>query len=603
MKKGLLFTVLITGLLLQGKAQSVDFGVEVNQNYNSVEKQYQNDIYDPANLELSVRNLGGDTVNAYFYKFTMDNHFEIPLYLRFNFRKRWFVDLKFASTVNSLQMWGVSNYTDHFYQDNYGTYQEFKTNASLAGFSNADTSDYVNYIQGAKDANESFVRTEEEFKVNAYTLNAGMRFFPHKSIKMFVAMGFTQKWKYTKHVYSHIDFSKALIEDVRSADNAVDKFSERSTYFNFQVGLEFYRFRLAAHFQTGISYFFDSPSVGSDVLYSNVNTPFDVIRTYGFSASANLFSIDVGKRVKLDDVSEGDLIVSNIKRKKDRWDIGIRLDNRWYNDLSSYYASEENQLSVLRTDSILYNNSGTFQQGVNIEMITLGDVKRINWGPRVGGVLNIYLTKKLGLRASLGGSKMVMDIATSELKATVLKDSSGQNSYLVQAGTPSLRNAVYRKELNLLELNLGLSYKIIDRELFSLSVNTGFGFSGIAYVSMNKNGYPPGINELSVYTDFDALYSSNLNTDVELHEGQMEVNLNSSPDDVLNKFDGSYDGPLTKDGRPRVVYPTYHFGIDAGIQRFTLGVGFDFTSTYMDAYLLDSYFSSHFSIGYKIFRR
>ena len=597
---GLIIAILLLNLSF---AQSVDFGVEVNQNYNAVEKFQLTDIYSPSNLELSAKNLAGDTVNTYFYKFTMDNHFEIPLYLRFNWRKRWFVDLKFASYINKLQMWGVSNYTDYYYQDEYGTYQEFKTDAAAAGFTNADTTDYVNYIEGAKDINESFVRTEEQFKVNAYTINAGMRFFPHKSIKMFIAMGFTQKWKYTKHVYSHIDFSKPLIEDVRSVDNAVDKFSERSTYFNLQFGLEFYRFRIAAHVQTGISYVFEAPTVGSDVVYSNINTPFDVIRTAGISATANLFSMDIGKRVKIDDVSEGDLIVSNIKRKKDRWDLGVRLDNRWYNNLNSYYALPESQLSVLKTDSILYNNNGTFQQGINVQMITLGDVKRLDWGPRLGGVLNIYLTKRLGLRGSLGGSKMVMDIATQELNATVLKDSSGQNSYLVQPGTPTLRNAVYRKELNLVELNLGLTYKIVDRDLFSFSVNTGFGFSGIAYISLNKNGYPPGINELEVYNEFDALYSRVGNPDIELHEGEMNVNLSESPDAVLNKFNEPYTGFFNEGGAPRVVYPTYHFGFDAGIERFTLGVGFDFTATYMDSYLLDRYFSSHFSIGYKILKR
>ena len=584
-------------------SQSVDLGIEVNQNYNTVEKFNLTDIYAPQNLELSVKNLAGDTVNTYFYKFTMDNHFEIPLYLRFNLRKRWFVDLKFASTINKLQMWGVSNHTDYYFQEKYGTYDEFKMDAAAAGFADADSSDYVNYIQGAKDGTESFLRTEEQFKVNAYTFNAGMRFFPHKSIKMFVAMGFTQKWKYRKHVYNYLDFSKPIIEDVRSVDNAVDKFSERSTYFNFQVGLEFYRFRIAAYTQTGISYTFEAPTVGSDVVYSNIDTPFDVLRTFGFSASVNLLSMDIGRRVKLDEVSESDLVVSNIKRKKDRWDLGIRVDSRWYNNLNSYYAFEESQLSVLKSDSVLYNNNGNFQKGVNIEMITLGDVKRMNWGPRIGAEMNIYLTKRIGLRGSLGGSKLVMDIATSELKATVLQDSSGQNQFLVQPGTPALRNAVYRKELSLVELNLGLTYKIVDRELFALTATSGFGFSGIAYVNINKNGYPPGINELSVYNDFDQLYSRVGEPDVQLHEGEMNVDLTKSPDEIIDKFDEPYTGFFTEGGQPRVVYPTYHFGLNAGFQRFTLGVGFDFTATYMDSYLLDRYFSSHISIGYKIIKR
>ena len=71
------------------RAQSFDFGVEVQQNYNSVEKFEDKDKYDPDNLAMSVVDLNLDTTNIYLSKFNMENNLSIPVYLRFNWRKRW----------------------------------------------------------------------------------------------------------------------------------------------------------------------------------------------------------------------------------------------------------------------------------------------------------------------------------------------------------------------------------------------------------------------------------------------------------------------------------------------------------------------------------
>ncbi|OIQ37773.1 MAG: hypothetical protein BM555_00110 [Crocinitomix sp. MedPE-SWsnd] len=588
---------------VSGLSQSVDFGIEVNQNYNNVETFAESDIYSETNRALGVLDIGGDTINTYFFKFTMDNHVEVPLYLRFNLRKRWFADLKLSNSVNKLQMWGVSNYTDSYFRDEYGTFDEFQTNAASTGFT-ADTVDYIRYIDNAKSSEQASLRTVEEFKLLSYTANFGMRFFPHKSVKAFVAIGTTVKLKYGKHLYNYLDYSRDFIQDLSSVDRALDKYAERSTYFNFQAGLEFYRFRASAYVQTGVTYTFFPQAVGPEVVYTNNATPFDIIRTYGFSLSANLFSMDIGRRIKKDEVSEDDVVISNIKKKKERFDIGIRYDRRVFNDMGTYFNDPMNQLSVIKRDSGLYSSGGTFQDAVNVEMITLGDIKRIDWGARISGILNIYLTKRIGIRGQLGGSKMEVDVQTNELKATILTDSLGVRSYAVEPGTPRLRSAVYRKVINVLDISVGATYKVIDRDLFSLALSADVGMSGLLYVNLAKDGHPPGINELGVYNDFDAIYrGANLDY-IDLYEGEMDVNLHEAPGEFLDKFDTEYTGPGQGNGlNTQAVYPVVSLGVDANIERYTIGLGLHFSTKPMDDFLLFNSSSAYFSIGYKLFKR
>lgn len=136
-------------------SQSLDFGVEVNNSFNFVEKIDNSDPYASSNLALSVVDLGGDTSDIFFSKFKMENNFELPLYFRFNLRKRWFFDAKLSNSSNTLTMEGVSNYNNQYYTTNYGTYDQFIIDAFANGFMNADSTDYENYINSAKDLNES----------------------------------------------------------------------------------------------------------------------------------------------------------------------------------------------------------------------------------------------------------------------------------------------------------------------------------------------------------------------------------------------------------------------------------------------------------------
>lgn len=590
--------------VLTAKSQSVDFGVRVSQFYNTVQKVDIEDPYAEEHIAMSIRDINNDTVHTWFNKFTMDNHFEMPLFLRFNSRKRWYGEIGISTSTNQLQMWGGSNYTNHYFVNKYGTFNEFQAAAAADGFT-ADSADYAIYIDNLRNQAHSNLRTVEQFKLISYNFMAGMRFFPHKSIKLFTEIGFSMKYKFRKHQYNYLDYSKPILYDLSKADAAIDKYAEVSTYGNFRFGLEWYRFRVSAFVQTGATFIFDELNTNPDVYYVANETPFDVIRSYGMSLSANLYSMDIGRRVKRDEVSTDEIIVSNIKRKKDRWDLGVFFDLRLLNEVNSYYQDDQNRLSFLKMDSVLVKNNGNFQEGLALEMIRIGDVKRVNWGPRIGGFLNLHLTKRFSVGGRLGGSKMIVDFETLQLQATALIDSSGSTSYLIENGQPTLKSAAYRKEINIVDLNFQAAYRIIDKDLFYLNVSAGIGFSAMARIDYTKNAYPPSVNELSIYENLDGIYSGyDVNGNLMAHYGEMNVDLKESPDQVINKFHEPYTGPqLDAEDGNRIVYGFTSFGLEAGLNKFTIGTGINFTPSYMDEFLLFKNASAFVSVGYKIFRR
>lgn len=594
--------IVLISIGFSGRSQSIDFGIEVQNNYNYVESFDSLGPYDPENIAVSVSDLMGDTSNIHLYEFQMENNWELPLYFRFNFRKRWFLDLKLSNSLNTLTMAGVANYNDNYYTSNYGTFDEYVANAQMNGLS-ADSSDYENYINSAKELNESEIRTIEKFRLLSYTANAGVRLFPHKSVKMIVAAGFTMKFKFRKYLYNYVDLSNNYINDVRSIESGLDWYAERSTYFNFMLGLEFYRFRLAAYLQTGFQYTFPQTYPTSEVTYVSNSTAFDVVRSYGFTLGANLFSMDVGKNVKKDLVSSEDIIISNIKKKQDRFDIGARFERRGFNDMYTYYDDPTLKLHVMQLDSMLYDNSGTLENAYDLEYFSLGDIKRVAWGPRLSGFTNIYLTKRLGVRGSMGGSILTYDIESTQLKATVLDLDTAGIQYVVAPNTPQVRRAVFRKSVFVGDIIGDVTYKVIDRDLFSVSLFGGFGISVMGFLDINRESNDKGYNQLSIHDNFDNWYESGLDQTFDLYEGEMNVDLHESPAEMISTIQNGSSSITIDPEQRRFAYPFFRIGLDANIERYTVGFGFDVSGRDMDKFLLRNYSSAYMSIGYKLWKR
>ena len=599
-KPAFLFVVLSCPLSF---AQSIDFGIEVQQNTNLVKQWLLTDQLSEHNRAFSILDLNQDTVNVYFNTFSMTNNFEMPVYFRYNFKKRVFLDFKLSNTVHKLNMEGVSNYNDSYFTQHYGTYDDFLLQAQADGFTSVDTADYENYIAAAKTEFQRNVRSTEEFKVLSFTTNIGIRLMPHRSIKPYLTAGYTQKRKYRKYSYQHFDFEHPYVYDVNKVSQGVNKFSEVTHYINFGFGLEFYRFRVGVYYQAGLAFQATNANTNPVVVDVNYFTPFERIHSYGFTLCANLFSSPVGKRVVYEDLSDEDIVLSNSQKKKYKSDFAVRFNRRGFNDISTYYTTPDNRLSVLSRDSILYNNGGTIVSAEKIEMLTFGDVKRIFWGGQLDVVYNRYFGKRLALELMLGSSTLTTDIETTELVATVLHDSAG-NSYLYGTAEPRLRPGVYRNVFNVTNFNLGVSYRVIDRDLFSLNVLFGQGFSIMIHRSLSFVDLPDGVNELGIYQTIDQNYYFLDGYSLYAYQGAMEVDLDASPDDVFAKFNGRKLDSSWETPKPqRFKFPTARFAIEATIDRFTIGLSFERSTTYMDGFLLNNYKSVNFSIGYKLFRK
>ncbi len=584
--------------------KKLDFGLEVQMNNNLVDKWLYDDVYDDNNLSFSILDQSNDTLNIYLNKFSMENNFEVPIYFRYNWKNRQFLDFKLSNSFNTLTMEGVSNYNDSYYIENYGSYDDFAAQAMLDGFTDIDTADYTNYITASKSDWESRIKSTEKFQLLSLTMNYGLRFFPHKSVKAFVAAGYTIKGKYRKVNYQHLDFSNDYVKDLSAIEPGINKFAETSLYFNLIMGLELYKFRLSLFYQTGSALQFTNAALTDKIVYINPFTPFDRIHSYGFSMGVDLFSKNIGDKVSVDDLSVDDKAISKMRRKKDKWDLGVRFNRRGFNELSTFYSNPSNQLSIMTRDSVLINDNGTIRSADNIELLTFGDIKRIGWTGQIDLFGNYYLSKRFSVEGLIGFSILRFDVATNELKATVVHDTAGVY-YLDNPGTPKLRSAAFRQALLLTNITGSIAYKIVDRDLFDFKVMAGIGITSRAHLFQGNVNHPNGINELDIYDEAESVYFNFYNQEIYSHQGEMNIDLNESPDEVLSKFPSQdyIKETFMAPKRMRQIYPTVKIGVEANIDRYTVGMSMERSLNYMDGFLLNQYGTVYFSIGYKLWAR
>lgn len=595
------FTVFVSMNLF---CQSFDFGLEVQQNTNLVKKWGFDDTPSTQNHAFSVLDNNSDTLHVFFTRFSMTNNFEVPVYFRYNFKRRFFVDLKLSNTSHTLKMEGVSNYNASFFTSNFGTYNDFLLQAQADGFDTVSESDYANYIDAAKSQYEQKVSSIEEFKVLSFTANFGMRLLPHRSINPYVAFGFTSKTKYRKFSYQALQFSNSNVYDYSKVNDGVNRFAENTFYLNLAAGVEFYRFRAGIYYQAGFAFQATTGSTSDVVIYVNPYTPFERIHSYGFNICANLFSTPIGKRVVQENLTTDEIILSNIKRESYKWYFGLRFNRRGYNDVNTFYTAPDSRLSIMSRDSILYNNGTNVQSAEKVEMLTFGDVKKILWS----GQLDLYATRNFGKRfyveASLGSSSLTTDIETWQFQGTVLHDSINGNSWLKSNAEPRISSGVYRNVFNLSNFTITTGYRIIDRDLFRFSVLVGAGFTTMVHRSLLYVDLPDGVNELEIYNTIDKNYYTIGDNSIYAYQGSMNVDVNGSPDLLFNKFGGvKLDRNWPTPKPQRAVFPMVKIGFEAEIERYTLGLCIDRSRNYMDGFLLDKYSSIYFSVGYRFIRR
>ena len=293
--------------------------------------------------------------------------------------------------------------------------------------------------------------------------------------------------------------------------------------------------------------------------------------------------------------------------KKDKWDFGVRFNRRGFNELTTFYGLDSNashHFATMRTDSVLVNVDGTLQEGQNIEVVQFGDVKRIGWSGQFDIFGTAYFGKRWLAEFTAGYSYLNFDVETKELVATVAHDSLGLPFYVESSGSPRLRSGAYRKSFDLIHLNPAIGFKVVDKDIFDLRIKVGGGITLMIHRFQGLQEQPDGVNELESYFNVEETYYDGYVEEVQVYDGPMTMSLADYPESITDNF--SPDVNLGNWSEPRTLrqwYPTMKFGVDATIDRFSLGMSFESVIGYMDGFMLDKYASIYFSIGYKIWSR
>ena len=110
--------------------------------------------------------------------------------------------------------------------------------------------------------------------------------------------------------------------------------------------------------------------------------------------------------------------------------------------------------------------------------------------------------------------------------------------------------------------------------------------------------------ELNIYNELDNNYFSGESTPLFAHVGAMQPDLNQSPDVFFSNFGSAkLDNTWKTPEKQRGGFPMMRFGVEAAIDRFTIGLVLDRSKSYMDGFILNRYTSVYFSIGYKLWRK
>ena len=93
----------------------------------------------------------------------MEDNFELPLFLRYQFKNRFFIELNYSQASHELNIEGNTNYTDAYFVQQHGTFEQFKNQVELQGLPEVTLSDYNQYINGYKHLSIGEIATTGAF--------------------------------------------------------------------------------------------------------------------------------------------------------------------------------------------------------------------------------------------------------------------------------------------------------------------------------------------------------------------------------------------------------------------------------------------------------
>ena len=140
--------------------------------------------------------------------------------------------------------------------------------------------------------------------------------------------------------------------------------------------------------------------------------------------------------------------------------------------------------------------------------------------------------------------------------------------------------------------------------MFYVSISIGWGNTLLAKRINNYVDHPDGVNELNIYHTIDVNNYTMANSGLFSFIGNLQVDPTQSPDAVTSKFGTNPIGEGWQTPKKfRSSFPTARLGFEVGLDKFTLGIAAERSSSDMDGFILNTYKSVYFSLGYKFIRR
>jgi hypothetical protein len=622
-----LFCLVSVFSIVSSMAQVLSFGAGLMPRYNFLtgadDEQY---IRNNRHMQFSAIDLTYDTLNFYFTNFRADNNLEVPFYFHYQGKKRWAVDLSYSSSRLSVQMEGKSNYSDNTLMMWYPK-QPFIDSCYANGVADPEK-EYDAYMDERYASWETDFSYKENVKIKNFSLTANYSFLPHKAFRPFLQGGFSIRHVVKNYSYRHFDMQNVWLRDQTPvSQGGIDKFPDLFCV-KLGGGVETYRFR--AGVSADMSFVGQTNPMQHDpakIVNKKSTYPFGGFFSVGIFLNADLISRDLAEK-KQSSSADNQVEVPKIKMKKDKWSLGLRYNNPLASSLQSYY-SKAKPLNIFFFKNVYDFSSQSQYPGVTYyDMVTIQDVSLVDFRPQVEGFIRKIFFGKLAWESSLGFYVLKVDFQTRELLARITFDKQAPYETHYDIFNTTVRSGVYRNSYPIISIGQNFGFDLYSSDFLKLRAFAGVSvnFAGLhASVKSNKR---EGINSQESVQVFDRWYSvggasANLSSYDSTHFGdalymsehQIEIDLEESPDSLLNSYGSDYsvipgkDYDLGSEKRfqtkqsAKSSFFSCRFGAEAEVNRFLIGAFYETNLGYMDGVLLKKYNLFSLSVGYLFFKR
>ncbi|MFN6037167.1 MAG: hypothetical protein ACK452_01770 [Bacteroidota bacterium] len=639
MKKAILLIFSISAFTGFIYSQSFSMGLELMPKFNFFSGTKENNVFDtagyPANRpHFQVADRIDDTLNFYFLKPAQFNNFEVPFYLRYKTKSRWFFDLSFSVSKLSVEMRGNANYNAYFYSTFYDkeTYVQSLLDSGYVATTEEAELLYADWIKKKYDVWRSETRYKEQVKLRNFAFSVGYKFSPHKAFKPFVQLGYLYRRTVPNFSFRAFDVNSSWVNDEEEVSRAIYSFPDQIHTLRIGAGVETYRFR------AGLNFEISGTGEGSELTGTKKVANRQMYRTYtnlyslGFYIGSDIFSYDFSSKNKIIKEKADLTEVPKIQMKSNKYSFGLRINNSIAASADGYY-SERDPLNIVAYEEIIEPPTysfGSYGYTYHLKVASLKDISLVDLKPQFEAYFRKQIGRKFFWESSLGFNQLRVDLRTREIKS-LLKSTNdttaNSDDFEFDYENTVIYQGTYRKDYTVLSLGQQFGFDIISKDVIKLRLLGGLRFNVPIAKVLEKSTYD-NVNSSNLISDFDrwvesaapetAAYLTSGEV-LNFYQGPLNFSVYESADNFVNSipFDDFSVVPLdSKKDDYLPYYPayktpqpikTFYFslrgGFEAELNRFNLGFFGEANLGYVDGIILKNLSTFSVSLGYNIFSK